>query len=85
MSHNPGLWKHISHPTDYSLVVDDFGMKYVGEDNAHHLIYSLKEDFTISEDWKEGLYYGVNLKWDYDKSTLDISIPGYIKIQFAKV
>ena len=37
---------------DFYLVVDDFGVKYVDEENARHLIDSLKEEFTISEDWK---------------------------------
>ena len=65
--------------------MDDFGAKYVGEDNACHLIYILKEDCTISEDWKGWLYFGINLKWDYDKRTLDISMPGSIlKIQKYK-
>ena len=81
--HTPVLWKHISHPIDFSFVVDDFSMKYVGEDNSRHLINSLKEEFTISEDWKGGFYFGINLKWDYDKITLDISIPGYIQNKFA--
>ena len=83
MSHTPGLWKHLSRPIDFYLVVDNFGVEYVDEDNAHHLINSLKEEFTISEDWKGGFYFGINLKWDYDKLTLDISIPGYIQNKFA--
>ena len=29
--HTPGLWKHISRPIQFSLVVDDFGVKYVGK------------------------------------------------------
>ena len=47
VSHTPGLCKHISRPVNFSLFVDEFGEKYVGEGNARHLIYSLKEDFTI--------------------------------------
>ena len=78
MSHTPGLWKHISRPIDFSLVVDDFGVKYVGKDNARHIIDSLKEDFIISEGWRGGLYCGITLKWDYDKRTLDISMTDYI-------
>ena len=76
-----GLWKHISCPIHFSLVVDDFGVKYVGEDNARDLIDILKEDFNILEDWKEGLYCGINLKWDYDNRTVDISMPGCIQKQ----
>ena len=28
--HTPGLWKHISRPISFTLVVYDFGTKYVG-------------------------------------------------------
>ena len=34
----PGLWIHSSCNIAFSLVVDNFGVKYVGRDNAH--IYS---------------------------------------------
>ena len=36
--HTPGLWKHISRPIEFTLVVDDFGVKYVGREHANHLI-----------------------------------------------
>ena len=35
---NPTLWKHTIEPINLSLVVDRFGVKYVGKDNANHLI-----------------------------------------------
>jgi hypothetical protein len=34
----PGLWKHNSCPIAFSLVVNDFGVKYVGKENAQHLL-----------------------------------------------
>ena len=82
MIHTPVLWKNISRPIDFCLVSDDFGVKYVGKRNARHLIDILKEDFTISEDWKIVLYYKINLKLDYDKRTLYISILWYIKNKY---
>ncbi len=30
----PGLWTHEWHPIAFTLVVDDFGVKYVGEEHA---------------------------------------------------
>jgi len=33
----PGLWKHNTRPMQFTLVVDDFGVKYVGEEHANHL------------------------------------------------
>jgi hypothetical protein len=29
--HTPGLFKHTSRPVQFTLVVDDFGIKYVGK------------------------------------------------------
>ena len=43
--------------------MDDSGVKYVGEDNARHLIDILNKDFTTSEDFKGGLYWIIDLKW----------------------
>eukprot|EP00957_Ditylum_brightwellii_P086796 6604971-Ditylum_brightwellii.AAC.1 len=37
-----GLWKHKSRPVMFTLVVDKFGMKYVGPPHLHHLISILK-------------------------------------------
>ncbi len=34
----PGLWKHDTRPISFTLVVDYFGVKYVGEKNAQHLL-----------------------------------------------
>ena len=39
--HTPGLFKHDTRPIWFTLVVDDFGIKYVGEEHAHHLVASL--------------------------------------------
>jgi hypothetical protein len=36
--HTHGLWKHDTRPISFSLVVDDFGVKYVGREHAEHLM-----------------------------------------------
>jgi hypothetical protein len=60
-------------------VVDDFGVQYVGEEHAHHLITALETDYTVSKDWMGGLYCGITLHWDYVDKYVDLSMPGYIK------
>ena len=45
----PGLWTHEMRPISFTLV-DDFGVKYVGKENAMHLICILKQHYEISED-----------------------------------
>ena len=79
MPHTPGLWKHVSRPISFTLVVDDFGIKYVGEEHAKHLIGVLEEDYTMDVDWTGSLYCGINLSWNYEKRYVDISMPAYVK------
>ncbi len=55
----PGLWTHKTRPISFTLVVDDFGVKYVGKENAMHLINVLKQDYEISEDWEGNKYIGI--------------------------
>ncbi len=39
----PGLWRHATHLITFSLVVDNFGIKYMGKEHPDHLIKCLKE------------------------------------------
>ena len=42
--HTPGLWKHKCRPILFSLVVDEFGIKYVGRQHSDHLIADIEEN-----------------------------------------
>ena len=50
----PGLWKHDTRPICFSLVVDDFGVKYVGEEHAQHLLETIRKYYKCSADWQRG-------------------------------
>jgi hypothetical protein len=73
-----GLWRHETRAVAFTLVVDDFGVKYVGKENSDHLLHALKQHYEVTEDWEGKLYCGISLKWDYKKKTVDLSMPGYI-------
>ena len=75
----PGLWYHDTCPILFTLEVDNFGVKYISNDNVKHLIARLKTIYTLTEDWTGDLYCGISLGWDYVNRTVDISMPGYIK------
>ncbi len=47
-----GFWKHKWHPISFTLVVDDFGVKYIGKEHVMHLIRVLKEHYEVEEDWE---------------------------------
>ena len=44
----PGLWKDNWRPVQFTLVVDDFGVKYVGKEHAMHLKQTLEENYTVT-------------------------------------
>jgi len=52
----PGLWRYTTRPITFSLVVDDFGVKYVGKEHAEHLINCLKEENINSQKIGQGTY-----------------------------
>jgi hypothetical protein len=74
----PDLWKHKTRPISSMLVVDDFGIKYVGKEHVDHLIWYIKQKYELTKDWMD-LYCGIKLNWDHNACTLDISMSGYIK------
>ena len=60
----PALWNHHSWPITFTLVVDNFGIKYVGKQHADRLINAVKDLYHVSLDWTSSLYCGLTLKWD---------------------
>jgi hypothetical protein len=83
-THTRGLWTHNTRPISFSLVVDDFGVKYIGQEHAAHLMTCIKKNYSISSDWNGTAYCGLNLDWDYKDRTVDLSMPGYIKSALHK-
>ena len=59
-------------------MVDNFGVKYVGKEHANHLKSSIRIFYPIADDWTGSLYYGITLKLDYQKLTVDSAIPEYV-------
>jgi hypothetical protein len=52
--HTHGRWTQDTLPISFSLVVDDFGVKYVGREHAEHLMACIKKNYNISSDWNGG-------------------------------
>ena len=63
----PGLWRHKWRPIVFTLIVDSFGVEYVGKRHADHLLNALREDYEVTVNEKGDLYAGINLTWDYTK------------------
>jgi hypothetical protein len=80
----PGYWKHDWRPISFTLVMGDFGDKYINKTDVNHLIQILKQDYKIEEDWEETWYLGITLDWDYKKCEVHLSMPGYVQQALAQ-
>ena len=74
----PGLRKHDMHPISFSLIVDDFRVKYVGKENTQHLVDTVRGYYKCSCNWEGGQYCGLTIKWDYVGQKVHLSMPGYV-------
>ena len=61
VQHTPGLWRHKTRATIFTLVVEDFTIKYATKQDSDHILQSLRAKYTISMDWEASLYIGITL------------------------
>jgi len=79
VTYTPGLWVNKRRQISFTLVVDDFGIKYdLSNNHIHHLINALEKKYTITIDMSGSLFCGVTLDWRYDKGEVQCSMPGAI-------
>ena len=76
-SKTSGLWKQNSQSINVSLVVDDFGAKYLGKEHASHMKAALETKYKVTTYWEGKLYIEIALNWDYDKGMVQLYIPIY--------
>jgi hypothetical protein len=82
--HTPGLWLHKTRPISFTLVVEDFAVKYAGKQHAEHLRNTLLRTYELTTDWTATVYSGLTLIWDYKNRTCNISMPGYVSNVLSK-
>jgi hypothetical protein len=80
----PGIWRHTTKPTTFTLCMDDFGVKFFTKPGALHLVAALHKDYEIITDWDGSLYCGLTLDWHYADGYVDISMPGYVTRALSK-
>ena len=45
-----GYWTHARRPISFTLVIDNFRVKYINKDNVEQLLKVLKKDYTCDTD-----------------------------------
>ncbi len=75
----PGLWTHETWPITFTLVVDDFAIKYVRQEDANHLINAIKTYYICTVNEEATKYIGLTLEWDYKHQKAHIHMPDYLR------
>ena len=73
----PRLWKHEWKPIQFTIALDDLGVKYVGKEHALHLKQTLEENYKVTKEWDITRYIGITLEWDYKQRQVHLSLIGY--------
>lgn len=78
--HTPCLFTHQTRRIAFTLVVDDFGIKYHDEADVLHLLAALRELYVMTEDWAaEQKYVGITITHDRARNVISLSMPGYVE------
>jgi hypothetical protein len=82
----PLLFRHVTRPISFTLIVDDFGILTVGDEHVEHLLAALRELYAITVDYAGSKYIGFHLAWDYTagQRSVRLSIPDYVKKALAR-
>jgi len=57
-------WKHEWQPVQFTLVVGNFGVKYVGKEHSEHLQAVIAKYYKMSTNWTGRRYIGITLNSD---------------------
>jgi hypothetical protein len=78
------LFRHDTRPIAFTLVVDDFGIKYKGDEHRDHLFATLRSLYAITVDSTGSKYLGISISHNHALRTISISMPGYITNTLAR-
>ena len=74
----PMLFRHVSRPISFTLVVDDFGVKYSDVADCRFLRTCLEEQYEVTGSEVGTQYLGYAIAYDRAARTISLSLPNYI-------
>jgi hypothetical protein len=78
-ANTPCLFRHITRDIMFSLVVDDFGVRYTKQEDADHLIQTLESNaYKLKVRPLGDKYLGMSISFDRVQHTVSLSMPGYV-------
>jgi hypothetical protein len=79
-----GLFVHKERDITFTLVIDDFGIKYTDKADVEHLVAALQEKYPLKVDWEAEQYIGIHLKWNYIDHEVLCSMDRYVEQALKK-
>jgi hypothetical protein len=82
----PCLYRHATRPIAFTLVVDDFAIKYRDKTDAEHLLQAIREGYELTTDWSGSKYLGMSVNFGpvSGPRTVTISMPGYVRAALTR-
>eukprot|EP01034_Spumella_vulgaris_P024130 gene24130-30440_t len=75
----PCLFRHETRDIFFTLVVDDFAIKFQrGTDSGEHLLSVLAKEYKYTVDREARKYIGITFTWDRINRTVNLSMPNYV-------
>ena len=74
----PSICKHDWSTVQFTLVVDDFGVNYVGKEHALHRKHIIEENYTVTSEWDGRRYIVITLNWEYNRIQVHLSMLQYV-------
>jgi hypothetical protein len=82
---NECLFSDAAKTVQFTLVVDDFGIKYTDPQRRDHLLAVLRMQYDITTDAHGKKYLGITIDFDGGAGTVTLSMPGYVHSALAKL
>jgi hypothetical protein len=77
--HFRSMVAHKTRDISFTLVVDDFGVKYTNQADVLHLKSVIDRAYPTTANWTGNRFIGVHLDGNYKARMLKASMPGYVK------
>ena len=75
---SPCLFKHATNGVAFTLVVDDFAIKYTDKASVEHLFAANREEYRLEVNWAGSKYIGMSVDYNRKARWIDIWMPGYV-------
>ena len=80
----PCLFVHATNGVKFTLVVDDFAIKYGNRPGVEHLFAAIREEYRLEVDWQGSKYIGMSIEYNKKERWLRLSMPGYVEAALAR-